>query len=53
MRMETVKRNEAPIQKLHDEFARFQNTMQELYLLRRVANDLKSYRRMIKLKKYD
>jgi hypothetical protein len=40
-------------QKLHEEFAKFETTMEELYLLKRVANDLKSYRRMIRLKKYD
>jgi hypothetical protein len=39
--------------KLHKEFASFRNTMDELYLLKRVAADLKSYRRMIILKRYD
>lgn len=41
------------IQKINDEFANFRKTMEELYTLRRVASDLKNYRRMIKLKKYD
>ncbi len=41
------------IQKLHEEFVKFQSTMAELYLLRQVASDLKSYRRMIKVKRYD
>jgi len=41
------------LQRLHEEFATFQKTMEELHLLRLVASDLKSYRRMIKLKKYD
>jgi hypothetical protein len=41
------------IEKLHDEFVKFQSTMAELYLLRQVASDLKSYRKMIKVKRYD
>jgi len=48
-----MKENKAAIDKLHEEFANFRNTMDELNLLRRVAADLKSYRRMIKLKRYD
>jgi len=41
------------VQKINDEFINFRKTMEELYMLKRVASDLKSYRRMIKLKKYD
>jgi hypothetical protein len=41
------------IQKINDEFTNFRKTMEELYMLKRVASDLKNYRRMIKLKKYD
>ena len=41
------------IEKLHDEFVKFQSTMAELHLLRQVASDLKSYRKMIKVKRYD
>jgi hypothetical protein len=41
------------IQKISEEFINFRKTMEELYMLKRVASDLKSYRRMIKLKKYD
>jgi uncharacterized protein (UPF0335 family) len=41
------------VERIHEEFANFRKTMEELYLLKRVASDLKSYRRMIKLKKYD
>jgi hypothetical protein len=41
------------LEKLHDEFVRFQSRMAELCLLRQVASDLKSYRRMIKVKRYD
>ncbi|MFB3888205.1 MAG: hypothetical protein ACE14S_01855 [Candidatus Bathyarchaeia archaeon] len=39
--------------KVCDEMARFQRTMQEIRMLKTVSQDLKSYRRMMKLKKYD
>jgi hypothetical protein len=32
---------------------KFEKTMQELHLLKNVSKDLKNYRKMIKLKKYD
>jgi hypothetical protein len=48
-----MKENDLIPQKLHEEFTDFQKTMEELYLLKRVAADLKSYRRMIHLKRYD
>jgi hypothetical protein len=48
-----MKGNKVVLQKLHKEFADFQKTMEELYLLKSVAADLKSYRRMIRLKRYD
>jgi hypothetical protein len=41
------------LQKISEEFINFRKTMEELYMLKRVASDLKSYRRMIKVKKYD
>jgi len=41
------------LEKLREQFANFQNTMEELSLLKRVAADLRSYRRMIKFKRYD
>jgi hypothetical protein len=54
MRRSRVKREgETVTEKLHEEFAVFESTMRELYLLRLVAEDLKSFRRMIKLKRYD
>jgi hypothetical protein len=40
-------------QKIRDEFVRFERTMEELHFLRQVAQDLKNFREMIKLKKYD
>jgi hypothetical protein len=36
-----------------EEFIRFEITMEELHILKLVASDLKNYRKMIKLKKYD
>jgi len=37
----------------HEEITKFEKTMEELRLLKCVSKDLKNYRRMIKLKKYD
>ena len=41
------------MQKIYEEFAKFEKTMEELRLLRSVAEDLKNYRKMIRLKRYD
>ena len=49
----SMKTSNANLRKLHEEYEDFQKTMEELYLLKRVAADLKSYRRMIHLKRYD
>ncbi|MGA3192825.1 MAG: hypothetical protein ABSD73_10000 [Candidatus Bathyarchaeia archaeon] len=43
----------AVVQKINEEFTSFRSTMEELYMLKKVASDLRSYRKMIKLKKYD
>jgi hypothetical protein len=45
--------NRTTLQKLREEFLKFERTMEELYFLKLVAEDLKSFRRMIKLKRYD
>jgi hypothetical protein len=50
--LETMNDN-AILQKLREENANFQKTVEELYLLKLVAADLRNYRKMIKLKKYD
>jgi hypothetical protein len=52
-KMRIMERSKALVQKLHEEFTKFETTMQELQLLKQVATDLKSYRRMMKFKKYD
>ncbi|MGC9345981.1 MAG: hypothetical protein ACP5ER_04220 [Candidatus Bathyarchaeales archaeon] len=48
-----MRENKTLLQKLHEEFVRFERTMDELYFLKRVSEDLKSFRKMIKLKRYD
>jgi hypothetical protein len=39
--------------KLIEEVSKFEKTMEELHLLKRVSDDLKSYRRMIHIKQND
>jgi hypothetical protein len=39
--------------KASEEIAKFEKTMEELKLLKYVSKDLKNYRKMIKLKKFD
>jgi len=48
-----MEQTKAVVEKIHEEFINFSKTMEELYMLKRVASDLRSYRKMIKLKKYD
>jgi hypothetical protein len=44
---------EVSMQKIREEFEKFEKTMEELHLLRLVAQDLRSFKGMIKVKKYD
>jgi hypothetical protein len=39
--------------KVHEEIAKFEKTMEELDMLKNVSHDLRSYRRMIYVKKFD
>jgi len=39
--------------KLVEEVAKFEKNMEELHLLKSVSNDLKSYKRMIRIKQND
>ncbi|NIQ07058.1 MAG: hypothetical protein GWO20_15430 [Candidatus Korarchaeota archaeon] len=48
-----MKQTRSTIQKIREEFLKFERTMAELHLMRQIAEDLKNYREMIKLKKYD
>jgi hypothetical protein len=41
------------VERLYEEFLRFERAMEELRFLRMVAQDLKSFRRMLKFRKYD
>jgi hypothetical protein len=47
-----TEKNQA-VEKILEEFTKFQSRMEEIRLLRCVSEDLKSYRRMIRIKRYD
>jgi len=51
--MQRMGENERFVKKIREEFAKFERTMEELHFLKQVAQDLKNFREMIKLKKYD
>jgi len=53
MKADVMGENERYVQKIREEFAKFERTMEELHFLKQVADDLKSYRQMIRVKKYD
>ena len=44
---------EGVLREFRREFLRFMMVMEELRFLRRVSEDLKSFRKMLKLKKFD
>ncbi|MEM1590214.1 MAG: hypothetical protein QXZ68_02550 [Candidatus Bathyarchaeia archaeon] len=48
--MEEAKRG---LEILYREFAKFEGAMEELRFLRLVAQDLKSFRKMLRFKRYD
>ncbi len=41
------------LKRLREELIRFENAMEELHFFKLVAEDLKSFKRMINLKRYD
>jgi hypothetical protein len=49
----TMTKQETLHHQVNQQLTKFEKTMQELHLLKRVSKDLKNYRKMIKLKKYD
>jgi protein subunit release factor A len=53
MKMKAMNENDRFIKKIRKEFAKFERTMEELHFLKQVSQDLKSFKEMIKLKKYD
>jgi hypothetical protein len=48
-----MEQKDIAVNRIYEEFANFQKTMEELYVLKRVASDLRHYRKMIRVKKYD
>lgn len=52
-KMSRMGENERFAKKIGEEFVKFERTMEELRFLKQVAQDLKSFREMIKLRKYD
>jgi hypothetical protein len=53
MKKTMTQQQETLHQRVNQQMTKFEKTMQELHLLKRVSKDLKNYRKMIKLKKYD
>jgi len=51
--VKVMSENERFLQKIREEFAKFERTMEDLRLLKQVAQDLRNFREMMKLKKYD
>ena len=47
-----TEKNQA-VEKILEEFTKFQSRMEEIRLLKSVSEDLKSYRKMIRIKRYD
>ncbi|MEM2412375.1 MAG: hypothetical protein QW447_01575 [Candidatus Bathyarchaeia archaeon] len=41
------------LERLYEEFARFERAMEELRFLKLVAQDLRSFRKMLRFRKYD
>jgi len=52
-RLKSMSKEKMLHRKVHEEMAKFEKTMEELHLLKCVSQDLKNYRRMIRLKRYD
>lgn len=44
---------ERDVERIREEFVKFEKTVEELRLLKSVADDLRSFRKMIRLKRYD
>jgi hypothetical protein len=51
--MVEMEENRKPMERLYEEFVKFERAMEELRFLKMVAQDLKSFRRMLKFRKYD
>ena len=53
MVVKAMNEGERLVQNMREEFGRFERTMEEVYLLKQVAKDLKSFKEMIRLKRND
>ncbi|MEM2667122.1 MAG: hypothetical protein QXV65_05185 [Candidatus Bathyarchaeia archaeon] len=51
--MAVVEEARKSLDMLYEEFARFRVAMEELHFLKLVARDLKSFRRMLRFKRFD
>jgi division protein CdvB (Snf7/Vps24/ESCRT-III family) len=52
-KLKTMTQEKTLHHQVNEQMTKFEKTMQELHLLKRVSKDLRNYRKMIKLKKYD
>jgi hypothetical protein len=52
-KLKSMQKEQVMHHKINEEMLEFKKTADELYLLKRVSNDLKNYRKMIRIKKYD
>jgi hypothetical protein len=52
-RLKTMAKEKALHREVHEEMTKFEKTMEDIRLLKCVSKDLKNYRKMMKLKKYD
>lgn len=48
-----MEESRSTIERLHEEFVKFERAIEELHFLKMVAQDLKSFKRMLKFRKYD
>jgi len=46
-------KNERTLNKIREEFTKFERTIEELHFLKQVTQDLKNFKEMLKFKKYD
>jgi hypothetical protein len=52
-KMNWMNEEERSVKRIKEEFVKFERTMEELRFLKDVAEDLRNFRKMIRLKRYD
>jgi hypothetical protein len=52
-KMNWMDEDERSVKRIKEEFVKFERTLEELRFLKDVAEDLRSFRKMIRLKRYD